>query len=228
VERIPGYKPPHLWRIIPGIQVIQPGLRVPPVPGVAVRVHHTPRAADMIPERVVVVRSHHRAGGVGQRHHVPVAVVVVVVGHAAAHHGQQLAARAVDVSCQQIAAAVGVVGEGGDDGGTLADFDEAVRGVVEVGARAVAGHVAVVVVSVTDTAGGGELVGRAVLVAGGGDAAALGDFFSQAVEPVVAEVEPAADSRRRSSNQALGLLEHHVPILLSFPTLAKWVLLYQL
>jgi hypothetical protein len=24
------------------------------------------------------------------------------------------------------------------------------------------------------------------------------------------------------------LLEHHVPILLSFPTLAKWVLLYQL
>jgi len=111
VERIPGYKPPDPRRVIPGIQVIQPGLRVPPVPRVAVRVYHAAGGGDMIPERVVVIRSHYGAGGVGQGHHIAVAVVVVVVGHAAAHHGQQLAARAVDVAGEQIAAAVGFVGD---------------------------------------------------------------------------------------------------------------------
>ena len=113
VERIPGNEHPHSRRIIPRIQVIQPGLRVPPVPGVAVRVYHAAGGSDMIPERVVIIRGHHCTSGIGQRHHVAMAVVVVVIHDAAAHHGQQLAISPVDIAGEQVVAAIGFVEHAG-------------------------------------------------------------------------------------------------------------------
>jgi len=109
MERIPGYKPSDPRRIVPGIQVIQPGLRVPPVPCVAVRVINAARAADMVPESIVFVGGHHCAGGISQGYYVPVAVLVVVVGHAAADHGEQLVVWPVDIAGEKGAGGVGLI-----------------------------------------------------------------------------------------------------------------------
>ena len=65
VKRVPCNKPPNLRRIVPRIQVIQPGLFIPPVPGITVRVSYVSGGADMVPKRIVLIRRHHSTVHIG-------------------------------------------------------------------------------------------------------------------------------------------------------------------
>ena len=88
--------------VVPGPQVVGPGLAVPVLPAVAEGVGVGGGGVLLVAEGVVIVGPVHCPGGGGNLHHVSVGILVIVQQAAAAPTGDEV--DAVDVAAHQGAA----------------------------------------------------------------------------------------------------------------------------
>lgn len=185
--RIPCYKPLQRRAVVSALQVVQSGLAVVVVAGVAEGQGDSPRIGDLVAPGVVVVLGDDAAGFGGDGLDVTTLVVVDDVDRAVLLEGDHSPGRVVViVECPvraallyEIAGGVPVVGGRALGGGLappgavlvvgvcryqaaagyLVDLDELVQGVVGVIEVPVAGQVAVLIIG---EAGAGNLVGAVV------------------------------------------------------------------